>query len=287
MKEVNAVKIGINHDIMNEFFQMTIEHCFPRMDDGKFERDHGITKPPWSIPISIFKDYRIDTEALLNKCFEYDWSCCKLPKLGDEEAAVKEEMRKGYRIIKENYKTLSAIGRVGSVFGIQWLLYNEFVCNKIKLVDGVEIKLQASDLLFKMMNGRPKIGTVNPSLSLVRFEFMEVLMRLTIQRYFDTKKVPTRGDAVKLLFAEHLNKYSGGINSQLWREGRFWNEECDNIFKANWSLMQHIYLTRGGSKKMPGEKTYCHYLDSWILKNFYRFTQILVLSIRFSLTETF
>jgi len=70
-------------------------------------------------------------------------------------------MRKGYRSIKENYKILSVLGRSSNVFGISWLIYNDFICNKINLVDGQDIKLQASDLLFKMMNGKPKVGNIN------------------------------------------------------------------------------------------------------------------------------
>jgi hypothetical protein len=255
IEEVNKINISVNHDIINEFFQISVAHCFPRMKDGKFDKVTTKVKPPWSIPISIFKDYKVDNDALLHKCFEYDWSCCKLPKLGDEDEEVKEIMKNGYRLIKEHYKILSAIGKTGNIFGISWLTYNDFALYKLGVVDGVDIKLNASDLLFRTINGRPQQGN-NPSLTLVRFEFLEAMLRIPILRYFDTQKVQTRAEAVKKLFDAHLLKMQMQPNSQLWRDERYWNEECDNIYKANWALMEHLYINMGGHFRKPSEKWY-------------------------------
>jgi Ran GTPase-activating protein (RanGAP) involved in mRNA processing and transport len=60
---------------------------------------------PWSIPISLFKDYRFDTPVKptqdhYQKCFEFDWSCCKVPRLikdPGELANIKETLRARYR----------------------------------------------------------------------------------------------------------------------------------------------------------------------------------------------
>jgi hypothetical protein len=63
------------------------------------------SKTPWSIPISLFKDYKFDNDVsarqdTFNKCFEFDWKCCKVPKLIKEESelsATKEVLRTHYR----------------------------------------------------------------------------------------------------------------------------------------------------------------------------------------------
>lgn len=63
----------------------------------------------------------METEEITNKCFEFDWSCMKLPKMTDEEMSeLKEELRKGYRIFKSAYKYLSGVGTGsgGGVFAI-------------------------------------------------------------------------------------------------------------------------------------------------------------------------
>lgn len=42
-------------------------------------------KTPWDFKKSIFRDYIPDNEALLTRCFEYDWSNSKLTKIIKDE----------------------------------------------------------------------------------------------------------------------------------------------------------------------------------------------------------
>jgi len=73
------------------------EVVVPRLSDELWQRPIR-PRTPWSFPISIFKDYQIDTDEKLMECFEFDWSCMRNPiKSEEEKAAVKEELRKGYK----------------------------------------------------------------------------------------------------------------------------------------------------------------------------------------------
>jgi hypothetical protein len=38
-------------------------------------------KTPWDFNKSVFKDYKPDTEKLLNDAFDNDWACSKADKL--------------------------------------------------------------------------------------------------------------------------------------------------------------------------------------------------------------
>ena len=38
-------------------------------------------KPVWSKAISVFNRYKYDTGPQFDKCFEFDWSCGRIPKL--------------------------------------------------------------------------------------------------------------------------------------------------------------------------------------------------------------
>lgn len=62
----------------------------------------------WTFPISIwFKDFKFETEDLLRKCFEKDWSCSKIMKIvknPDELLEVKNVLWTYYRLLKESYK---------------------------------------------------------------------------------------------------------------------------------------------------------------------------------------
>ena len=35
----------------------------------------------WVFPISLMYKWRMDDAELINLCFEYDWECCKVPKI--------------------------------------------------------------------------------------------------------------------------------------------------------------------------------------------------------------
>ena len=64
----------------------------------------GMEKVPWTIPISLFKDYVFDTNVsgrqdMLMNCFEFDWKTSRIATLVKEEnqlAAVKESLRAAY-----------------------------------------------------------------------------------------------------------------------------------------------------------------------------------------------
>lgn len=56
------------------------------------------------------------------------------------------------------------------------------------------------------------------------------------------------------LIAEHILPNCAHINSQTFRDSRYWNEECDNIFKSHYALFEHLYSGWGGSHALPGEK---------------------------------
>lgn len=77
---------------------------------------------------------------------------------------------------------MSSIGSNGNVFSITLNAYTDFV-KQINLVDGNIVKFAASDTEFISMNKRTKASPLNPGVALVRFQFMEILMRLSLKRY--------------------------------------------------------------------------------------------------------
>ena len=77
---------------------------------------------------------------------------------------------------------MSSIGANGNVFSIQLNCYTDFV-KQIELVDGHTIRFAQSDTEFITMNKRTKPSPLNPGVALIRFQFLEVLMRLAFKRY--------------------------------------------------------------------------------------------------------
>ncbi len=76
-------------------------------------------KPDWDFKNSIFKDYVIDTDELLRKCFEFDFKCSKIPRLVKNEEdllATKETMHRHYRAYKSCYKAYASMNPIGDIW---------------------------------------------------------------------------------------------------------------------------------------------------------------------------
>lgn len=80
---------------------------------------------PWSFENSIFRSYKRDEEELLNKCFEFDWECCKLNKVvrEDEMKDIKSFFKKKYRYLKNVYKYYSSVNPCGEIWSISNNVY--------------------------------------------------------------------------------------------------------------------------------------------------------------------
>jgi len=186
----NYISSGFNQKVINGHFQYQSVQCFPRYESGKFIRVIAKrVRTPWTFPISVFKDYKIDNEEVIRRCFEFDWKMVPQLKMSPEDyQKCKEIFRKAYKVIKENFRIFAAIGRTDNIFGIPWLMFNDLAYYKLKIVDGEKLTLTSADLMFKAIKGKKIVGR-NSKLILIRFEFMEALFRLAIARYFDGKLI--------------------------------------------------------------------------------------------------
>jgi len=66
---------------------------------------------PWTLEQSSFRFYDKDSEEILDKCFEHDWSLSRVNKLiksEEELPIVKRVFKQNYTKIKEIYKLYAA-----------------------------------------------------------------------------------------------------------------------------------------------------------------------------------
>lgn len=59
-------------------------------------------KTPWTFPISLFAQYKLDNEELLNNCFDFDWRCSKIERM---IKSVKDK-EKIYTYLNSNYRAM-------------------------------------------------------------------------------------------------------------------------------------------------------------------------------------
>lgn len=201
LTEVNYMVNDINTGIVNDVNEVTAINCVPRPVAGfHFRPKTKKARVPWSIPISLFKDYIVDTDVRTGA--NVDAVCEVLPGGLEEDGEAQDEGRgsdevqgnlqkklphsvlpcvTGYR--KETYKYYSAIGRTELMFTVNKLTLSDFIAHKICLYDGDH--LTEMDITFSTVKGRPKVAKFQPRTALVRFEFMELLFRLALKRYYE------------------------------------------------------------------------------------------------------
>ena len=123
-------------------------------------------------------------------------------------------------------------------------------------MDGNIIKFAASDTEFISMNKRSKATPLNPGNAIIRWQFLEILMRLAFRRYEDSKyfhityfiakEASSKPEAIRMLYENNLKPYYfEQLDTQKWRSERYWNEKVDNLLKAHYPLFNYIFKNYG------------------------------------------
>lgn len=180
-----------------------LEHlqCKPRdaRDFSKFVKIEIEAEPEWDWSKSIFKNYKIDTESTLKKCFEYDWARLKLPKViknPDELAAVKPILQQHYKRIRETYKSYAGVNPCNNVPSIGSNALSDIVQKAGILQDG-KINSSAIDIEFTATNQSNEKNKLNPERQLVRYQLMEILARAGNYKYFKSKECANPAEAIE------------------------------------------------------------------------------------------
>jgi len=66
---------------------------------------------PWQFPKSLFKDYVLDSDDTLMRCFEEDWKHMGKPKMKEEQ------LNKCKLILKKNYRILYFSDKINRKIG--------------------------------------------------------------------------------------------------------------------------------------------------------------------------
>jgi NLR family CARD domain-containing protein 3 len=249
LPEVNfqIQKIEANED--EDFYVPTVK---PRMRESE---DDGIK--PWSFEDSVFREYKREDDELLEKCFIFDFTNSKISKILKDPKdlqTVKDMLWKVYRQIKDTYKYYSAIGVSGDLFSIPVNAFTDFL-NNGNVIDNRNLKLADTDLLFITTNTVMNKQAFNPDRALVRYQFLEIIVRLAMDKYHKTKISPTPGEALANLMVD-LRKVLNVVAVNDWRTKYLWNHKCDLVFKTYLPILKDAYHRYCGQKTKPGMKKF-------------------------------
>ena len=130
-------------------------------------------------------------------------------------------------------------------------------CNISGMVDGNLFKLADLDLNLKGAGySEEKNNPLNPPNALVRFKFMELLVRIAKDKYVRNKITNDMGEAVQKLLLEHVNPATAKYNHMIWRKERYLCEECDLVYKAYKPVLDTVFNKFSGRYTKPGYKRF-------------------------------
>lgn len=233
LEQVNMVRVTQQHNdaIYNGYYECQI-HSVPRLQEVavlKEQEEKKQQKENWNFNNSIFKDYVVDTEELLAKCFEYDMSQTSLKRMIKDEACyekVKQTLRQYYELIKRCYKYNASQSPKGEVWSISQNVFGEFLTSS-GILDGRLMTLSNTDFNFILVYSqqKDKQSYVIPDRCLVRHQFLEIFVRLAQDKYVKNKVCYDLADAVKMICEEMQDYVNDNINDeQRWRNKNLWNE---------------------------------------------------------------
>jgi|TARA_B110000285_G_C15119621_1_gene616287 hypothetical protein len=110
------------------------------------------------------------------------------------------------------------------------------------------------DRLFITVNAM-RSGPMNPAKLLIRSNFMELLIRCSVDKYLPSGKVKTELEAVQRFNEEYLKPRLSTENSrQDWRRAMSFTEQVDIVMRGFKPFFEHLYSKFSGAHALPGQK---------------------------------
>lgn len=129
-------------------------------------------RTPWDFKKSVFADYHPDSDDLLEKCFEKDYSYSRISRIvkkPEQEIKIKAYLRENYKFLRECYKFYAAISPSNNIFCINKTIFNE-ISNACGLGTSKTLSLKDIDLDYiKTTSGITEKHKFNPLRDLTRF----------------------------------------------------------------------------------------------------------------------
>ena len=259
--------------------------CKPRIVKKLGAR--GEQKTPWLHSKSCFKSYRPDTTALLDACFEYDWQFIEskveyLIKKEAEREQVKKFMKKNYKMLRDAYKLTAGQDAQGNQMSIGKNSFGALMQACGDLVDNKTLRLTDLDIGYIAVKAADmkKANKLVPADQLIRYNFLEIQIRLADQKYLKSGACKTFLDALGL-WMNQLRPSFASTDSHIWRKEELWRDEVDLALKHQYKTIQKLYEKYSGKFALPGAPKFVSPLefaqlvdDSGVISDTFTFKEI-------------
>lgn len=125
-------------------------------------------------------------------------------------------------------------------------------CYDVKILDDKTVTISKLDLAWKAANSHVNSDDINnPSNGLTRFEFLEILVRLSLNKFKDTGVEKQASGAVAKLIKQCVLKFDKSDEWQEFRDKHLWTVPVNDLMEANLEGLRKVY----DSHLMPRKKT--------------------------------
>eukprot|EP00930_Biecheleria_cincta_P042856 TRINITY_DN29493_c0_g1_i1.p1 TRINITY_DN29493_c0_g1~~TRINITY_DN29493_c0_g1_i1.p1 ORF type:complete len:1004 (-),score=210.82 TRINITY_DN29493_c0_g1_i1:50-3061(-) len=230
----------------------------PRITESEYRAKKQ--KAPWCFAKSIFAGWRFETDKLHKAALLADWQHAKVSKFIKDEAEAKECLevyQMHYADFLRIYRRCAAQSTNGaSSFGVAMTVASELLA-AAGVVDERFCRLADVDTMFIAARVREKGPTAKPfvvkaSDTVLRFQFLEFLLRVAVARYAKTGEAASPAEALDRLFQAlrtEAERESGELKEFLTN---FHTEPCDTVLKKHQSLLRSVYSCNSGRFDAPG-----------------------------------
>ena len=150
---------------------------------------------------SVFRAWRADAGSTLNNAFNEDiklWKGYRFIKDELERKETEDKLKKYFPILKDIFINLAARSNWPNIGSLDMCSFG----TDAKIVDNVNVNISAVDRTFIAANLKVEASGSAPSNGLKRFEFLEMIVRLSNIKYIEPKIIKTYPEAVEKLLTE-------------------------------------------------------------------------------------
>mmetsp|Transcript_58573 Transcript_58573/g.169965 ORF Transcript_58573/g.169965 Transcript_58573/m.169965 type:complete len:1078 (-) Transcript_58573:662-3895(-) len=218
--------------------------------------------------VSFWSSHREESMELMEECLGLDWSRAKVGRIvkDADQRGVYELLVQNYRGFVAIYRWLSARGQTEATFGIHQIELSDFIC-RTELINGKVTRIADIDRLFiasrvanvEMKRGGTFTGKVEKWL--VRHQFLEFLLRLANQRFFESGEAPNMIEAVRKTFAclnAEMASRLGELDDLMMKLNDYDSEE---VFDHHAALLEAAYKRFSGRYMQPGGRPHMSHFE--------------------------
>ncbi|KAE9347737.1 hypothetical protein PF008_g7688 [Phytophthora fragariae] len=247
----------------------------------------------WDINKSVFARRKresecrnfVDTDGFIAKACAADWRQCKIDRFVKDPIRRREvelSVTRWYRTVCNAYRrycghnvlmNLAPLGSLTPAAAMQlqnditcvpWSGYTEFL-SEARILDEQSEYCSLPDLENVFVAANLELTQEakekdNPDRSLTRFEFLECVIRIAMNKYFRTNVCDTPAKAVDKLMQENVLPVTPEDANEL-RTRFLYTEEVSDVFTEHITLLQELYDAQMGKYCKPGEKKGMHFVE--------------------------